>query len=151
VYYQFMDDAVNAHLIDRGIGRSHPRFVAENGIKFHRPISGFPRPVHVGLRVLRLGSSSVVYRVGFFFAAANQNSSSLGTPSPPPHLQQQSQPLLLELAAVGKYVHVYVDEGSGRPIAIPEPARKVLQELVVVEGEVDAMGQEDRKNESNGA
>lgn len=106
VYYNFMDDAVNMQLIDKGIGRDYPRFVAENGVQFRRPIK-FPNPVYVGLRVTKLGSSSVTYKVGFFE----------GDPSN-------------ECVAIGKFVHVYVCEKSGRPKSIPDEARRALELLV---------------------
>jgi acyl-CoA thioester hydrolase len=108
VYYNFMDDAINMHLIDRGIGREYPRFIAENGIKFKKPIK-FPSSVHVGLQVISLGSSSVTYDVGFYEGHHDQN----------------------QLAAIGKFVHVYVNEVTGRPQSIPEEARRVLGLLVV--------------------
>ena len=108
-----MDDAVNMQLIDRGIGRDYPRFIAENGIRFFRPIS-FPARVRVGLRVEKLGSSAVTYDVGFF----DENDKSNESP-----------------AAKGKFVHVYIDEETGRPVAIPKEAREVLQLLVVDDGE----------------
>ena len=109
VYYNFMDDAVNMQLIDRGIGRDYPRFIVENGIQFRKPIQ-FPSPVHVGLRVTHLGSSSVTYQVGFFE----------GDPGN-------------DCAAIGKFVHVYIDEETGRPKNIPDEARRVLELLVVDE------------------
>jgi len=109
IYYNFMDDAVNMQLIDRGIGRDYPRFIAENGMKFFRPMS-FPCKVRVGLRVVKLGSSAVTYDVGFFEEGGNP-----------------------DLVAKGKFVHVYIDESTGRPITIPEEARRVLQLLQVNE------------------
>lgn len=104
-----MDDAVNMHLIDRGIGRDYPRFIAENGIKFFRPIQ-FPSKVRVGLRVVKLGSSAVTYEVGFYDEDDEAND---------------------EPAARGKFVHVYVDEKTGRPVAIPDEARKELELLAI--------------------
>ena len=111
VYYNFMDDAINLHLINRGIGRQYPRFIAENGIQFFKPIS-FPSDVNVGLKVIKLGSSSVTYEVGFF-AQGEPTNGATGA-----------------LAARGKFVHVYVDEATGRPMAIPEEARNILETLL---------------------
>mmetsp|Transcript_16158 Transcript_16158/g.23763 ORF Transcript_16158/g.23763 Transcript_16158/m.23763 type:complete len:179 (-) Transcript_16158:93-629(-) len=110
IYYNFMDDAVNMQLIDRGIGKEYPRFIAENGIKFFRPIQ-FPSQVLVGLRVVKFGISSVTYDVGFFCENNKEAAAS----------------------ARGKFVHVYLDEETKRPKAIPEEARKVLQLLVLEE------------------
>ena len=38
--------------------------------------------------------------------------------------------MLLQAAAQGHFVHVYVDRASQRPVPIPEPVRAVLQTLV---------------------
>lgn len=118
IYYQYMDDAVNMQLINRGIGRRFPRFIAENGIQFFRPIS-FPANIKVGLRVVKLGSSAVTYDVGFFEGGTGNEEESGTSP----------------LAARGKFVHVYIDETSGRPQTIPDEARKVLQQLLVADDE----------------
>jgi len=120
VYYNYMDDAINVHLIERGIGRNYPRFIAENGIQFYKPIQ-FPSQVRVGLRVVKLGSSSVTYDVGFYILNDDDKTDDL-------------------LVARGKFVHVYVDESTGRPTTIPEEVRRVLQQLLEVsddEEEVD--------------
>eukprot|EP00591_Stephanopyxis_turris_P007402 CAMPEP_0195507478 /NCGR_PEP_ID=MMETSP0794_2-20130614/917_1 /TAXON_ID=515487 /ORGANISM="Stephanopyxis turris, Strain CCMP 815" /LENGTH=150 /DNA_ID=CAMNT_0040634171 /DNA_START=70 /DNA_END=522 /DNA_ORIENTATION=+ len=103
VYYSIMDDAINAHLMNRGIGLEYPRFVVENGIKYTKPIS-YPTEIEVGLRVVKLGTSSVTYDVGIFGADPGA------------------------LAALGKFVHVYVC-GDGRPRPIDEAVRNVLAEL----------------------
>ena len=123
VYYNYMDDAVNMHLIDRGIGRAFPRFIAENGIQFYRPLS-FPSHVKVGLKVVQLGSSAVTYEIGFFEEphAIGLN----GTENTSTTTANSTD----TLAARGKYVHVYVDETTGRPVTIPDEARQVLQTLV---------------------
>ena len=120
VYYNIMDDAINMQLLDRGIGREYPRFIAENGIQFFRPIA-FPANVKVGLRVVKLGTSSVTYRVGFYKGRDDE-----------------------ELAALGKFVHVYMDERTGRPVPIPEEARRVLQLLVQEEDDDDEEEEESK-------
>ncbi|CAB9509682.1 Thioesterase superfamily protein [Seminavis robusta] len=106
VYYQYMDDGVNMHLINQGYGAQYPRFVAENGMKYYKPLS-FPHDVEIGLRVVQLGNKSVTYDVGLFSAE-----------SP-------------ELAAQGKFVHVYVDTKTGRPVPIHEDVRAALAKLQV--------------------
>jgi len=117
-----MDDAVNMQLIHRGIGRKFPRFIAENGIQFFRPIS-FPSQIKVGLRVVKLGSSAVTYDVGFFEEEGTSTKDGDDTSTAP------------FLAARGKFVHVYIDEATGKPQKIPEEARQVLQLLVAEDGE----------------
>ena len=105
IYYSLMDDAINAHLINRGCGIEYPRFVAENSMRYLCPLKPF-LSVDVGIRVVKLSSRSVTYDVGFF--------------------QQDS----VEMAARGKFVHVYVDAKSHRPIPIAAPAREVLEEIL---------------------
>ena len=111
-YYELFDTAVNAHLYEatgldirslRAVG-----VVAETSCRYFREI-GFPAPVDTGLVVERVGTSSVVYRIGLF--------------------QGESD----EAAAEGRFVHVYVDNTSGpggrevRPV--PEEIRSVVTSL----------------------
>ena len=63
--------------------------------------------VEAGIRVARLGGSSVRYEVGLF---------------------AQGEPLC---AAAGHFIHVYVDRATRRPVPVPERLRAVLQALVV--------------------
>ncbi len=70
-YYSYFDTAVNEHLIRVG-GldiRTSPAIglVVETGCRFHQPLT-FPEPVDTGLRVARLGTSSVTYEIGIFRA-----------------------------------------------------------------------------------
>jgi acyl-CoA thioester hydrolase len=63
----------------------------------------FPDPLTVGLAVTRLGNSSVTYRLAVFERDATQ------------------------VAAVGHWVHVYVDRESRRPVPIPDAVRSLLE------------------------
>jgi acyl-CoA thioester hydrolase len=63
--------------------------------------------VEAGLRVARLGGSSVRYEVGLFAEGA------------------------AETAAAGHFVHVYVDRATRRPAGLPEPLRRALQPLLM--------------------
>mmetsp|Transcript_8128 Transcript_8128/g.13469 ORF Transcript_8128/g.13469 Transcript_8128/m.13469 type:complete len:198 (-) Transcript_8128:70-663(-) len=121
VYYNFMDDAVNMHLMNRGIGKKFPRFVAENGMRYFVPLA-FPSDVDLGLRIVKLGTSSVTYDIGIFGGASSSTTSGDDDDS-------------VVLAARGKFVHVYVCEKTGRPQPIAEEARRVLQTLLVVHEE----------------
>ena len=69
MYYSFFDTAVNGFLID-ATGADIRRLdavglVAETQCEFLRELR-FPADVHVGLSVERLGTSSIVYRLGLF-------------------------------------------------------------------------------------
>ena len=108
VYYGWFDTAVNAHLIERGVldlqGGPTIGLVVETHCNFFTPLA-FPQPVEAGLRVARVGKSSVRYEVGIFAAG---------------------EPLT---AARGHFVHVYVDRESRRPVPVPPHLRAVLQEM----------------------
>lgn len=132
-----MDDAVNMQLMDRGIGLRYPRFLAENGIQFYRPIA-FPSTVRVGLRVVQLGSSSVTYDVGFFDNGTKMNNEHDDDDDAVVRTGEERSSMnhrhddatTTTLAARGKYVHVYIDEATGRPKPIPDEARRVLELLI---------------------
>lgn len=113
-YYELFDTAVNAHLFEAtGVNvRSLPSIgvVAETSCRYFREI-GFPEPIDMGLAVERVGTSSVIYRIGLF--------------------QGESA----EAAAEGRFVHVYVDNTHGpgnRPVRpLPAEIRRVVERLVV--------------------
>ena len=98
VYYSYFDTAVNGFLIEASgcDVRELPAIgiVAETSCKFMSELS-FPDTVYAGLALERLGNSSVVYRIGLF---RNQST---------------------EPAAIGRFVHVYVDSTTRRPVPIP--------------------------------
>ena len=107
-YYSFFDTAVNGFLID-GSGmdiRDLPAIgvVAESGCRFLRGAS-FPDTIHAGLAVERIGTSSVVYRVALF-------------------RNDDDAP-----CAVGRFVHVYVDRITRRPVPIPPAITTVVDQL----------------------
>jgi acyl-CoA thioester hydrolase len=108
VYYSYFDTAVNGYLLEASgcDVRQLPAIgiVAETSCRFISELS-FPDTVHAGLALERLGNSSVVYRIGLF---RNQE---------------------VEPAALGRFVHVYVDQQTRRPVPIPAQVRAALQTL----------------------
>ena len=98
VYYAWFDSAVNAWLVGQGLldsGAGDPiALVIETGCRYLSPLS-FPQEVDVGIAVERLGTSSVIYRIGVFAD---------GSDAP---------------AAEGHFTHVAVDRESRRPEQIP--------------------------------
>lgn len=110
-YYAYFDTAVNAWLIDAtGIDiRDLPAIgiVAETSCRFHASLS-FPDLLRVGLRVARLGRSSITYDLAIFREAGEE----------------------LELAATGTFVHVYVDSRTRKPVEIPGAIRDAAAALV---------------------
>ncbi|GHC83927.1 thioesterase [Pseudorhodoferax aquiterrae] len=109
VYYSWFDTAVNAYLIEQGgldIERSATiGLVVETQCQYFAPLA-FPQTIEAGLRVARLGGSSVRYEVGLFAQGAPQS------------------------AAHGHFVHVYVDRESRRPVPLPAALRAVLTPLL---------------------
>lgn len=109
-YYSYFDTVINTYLIAEGgldihhgpaIGvcaESHCRFLGE---------LAFPETVEAGLRVEKLGNSSVRYGIGLF-------------------RQGRDEP-----AAEGWFVHVFVDRVTRRPLTLPVPLREALQRIVV--------------------
>jgi acyl-CoA thioester hydrolase len=108
VYYSWFDTVVNAHLIDQGVLDVHQGatigLVIETQCNYFAPVE-FPQTVEAGLRVAKIGKSSVRYEVGLFL---------------------QGEPLTV---AKGHFVHVYVDRATRRPGELPAPLKKVLEAL----------------------
>ena len=109
-YYSYFDTVVNCFLIDQGgldietdsvIGMA-----VETMCKFNKPLA-YPEVLEVGLRVGKLGNSSVRYEIGIFQEGA------------------------AEAAAMGHFVHVFVDRATGKPAPIPDAIRSVLERIKV--------------------
>ncbi len=109
-YYAFFDTVINRWLIDEGgLDIDHGPVIglcAESGCRFRAAIA-FPEEVEAGLRVAKLGNSSVRYEVGLFGAASG------------------------DALAEGFFVHVFADRESRRPVPIPDAIRSSLERLVV--------------------
>ena len=111
-YYSYFDSAVNAYLIEVGGLDIHNGevvgFVVSSACDYFASIA-FPERIEIGLRVGKLGNSSVQYELAVFKAGED------------------------EACAAGRFVHVFVDRASNRPVAIPQPLREVLAALLVGE------------------
>ncbi|THH05039.1 hypothetical protein EW145_g5088 [Phellinidium pouzarii] len=108
VYYHLIDSVVNTYLAERcgccptpsssSAGEGPPiGLVVSSYCDFLAPLS-FPEPVTVGLRVARLGKSSVSYEVGFFEGVEDDDNADKAA------------------KAVGGYTHVFVDRTQRRPV-----------------------------------
>jgi acyl-CoA thioester hydrolase len=110
-YYSYFDTAVNAWLMDAtGTDiRELPALgvVAQTSCQYLGSLS-FPDQLQVGVRVSRLGRSSITYDLAIFREDGDA----------------------LELAATGTFVHVYVDAQTREPIEIPEIIRTAAATLV---------------------
>jgi acyl-CoA thioester hydrolase len=108
-YYSYFDTVINTWLIREGRLDIHAGDVigvcAESHCEFHGPLA-FPETVDAGLRVGKLGRSSVRYEIGLF--------------------PEEGE----EAAATGWFVHVFVDRDSRRPVEqLPEQLRDALERL----------------------
>ena len=109
VYYAYFDTVINRWLIDEGgldpttsdvVGlcvESQCRYLAA---------ASYPQELEAGLRVSKVGRSSVRYELGIFREE--------------------------ELLAAGYFVHVFVDRTGRRPTPIPSRIRAALKRLLVV-------------------
>jgi acyl-CoA thioester hydrolase len=108
VYYSYFDTAVNQFLIECGVLDIHRGavvgFVVDSGCSYFSPIA-FPDLVHAGIRVAKLGNSSVRYEVALY---------------------RNDDPLP---AAAGHFVHVYVERGGNRPVPVPDAVRQALETI----------------------
>jgi len=107
VYYEYFDTVVNRWLIANDlltIGESETiGLVVETACSYFAPLT-FPEPVTAGLRVAKIGSSSVRYEIGLFGAED-------------------------QTAARGHFVHVYVNEKTRRPVMISDKMKQTLGEI----------------------
>jgi len=108
VYYSYFDTVINEYLIRAGgldIHRDGVIGIAvETFCQFHASLT-FPDVVEVGLRVGKLGNSSVRYEIGLF-------------------RQGDAAP-----AATGHFVHVFVERATQKPVAIPASIRDALSRI----------------------
>jgi acyl-CoA thioester hydrolase len=108
-YYSFFDTAIAHYLVREGgfepwrsqvIG-----YCVESGCRFRRG-ARFPDRITAGLKVTKIGRSSVTYAIGIFRDDHDR------------------------AAADGHFVHVFVDRASERPAPIPDPIRAALARLL---------------------
>lgn len=110
VYYSYFDTAVNRHLIEQGVLDIHAGatigLVVETQCHYFAPLA-FPEIIEAGLRVAHVGRSSVRYEIGLF---------------------GRGQALS---AAHGRFVHVYVDRQTRRPVPLAPAFLQALARLRV--------------------
>jgi acyl-CoA thioester hydrolase len=110
VYYSWFDTVVNEFLVaNEVLDIEHSPvigLVIETQCNYFASVA-FPERITAGLRVAKLGSSSVRYEVGIFREGEESAS------------------------AQGHFIHVYVDRVSRRPSAIPDKMRALLQSIAV--------------------
>lgn len=108
VYYSWFDTAVNRLLVTAGLLDIHAGktigLVVETGCRYFCP-TAFPDEIEAGIRVAHVGNSSVHYEIGLFRNKEN------------------------DAAAVGYFVHVYVDRETKRPVPVEPEMRSFLETL----------------------
>jgi len=108
VYYSYFDTVVNQYLIEQRVLNIEASkvigLVVETQCQYFASIT-FPDVVHAGLRVAKLGNSSVRYEIGLF------------------RNEEQTA------SAQGYFVHVYVDRATRRAISLPADMRAALERI----------------------
>jgi acyl-CoA thioester hydrolase len=111
VHYSLFDTAVNGFLIERGVLDIHNGerigLVVETGCRYFAEMA-FPDRIAAGVRLAKIGTSSVRYEVGLF-----RNDDEIA-------------------AAEGFFVHVYVDRKSRKPKPLDAKLRAVLETIAIV-------------------
>lgn len=107
-YYSYFDSAVNRYLIEEGGLDIHSSevvaFVVNSSCDYRAPLA-YPQQLEAGIRVEKLGNSSVVYRVGIFPAGDSL------------------------AAASGSFTHVFVARAENRSVPIPDATRQALSRI----------------------
>ena len=110
VYYSYFDTVVNDYLVRAGgLDIHHDAVIGitvESQCQYHRSLC-FPETIAAGLRVAKLGQTSVRYEIGIF------------------------QPGQERPAATGHYVHVFVERGAQKPVPIPDKIRVALERIQI--------------------
>ncbi|NQU60960.1 MAG: acyl-CoA thioesterase [Rhodospirillales bacterium] len=108
-YYSYFDTVVNCFLIEAaGLDiQEGPEigYAVETKCKFNKPVA-YPEPLDAGLRVGRIGNSSVRFEIGIFRKGDN------------------------DAAAAGHFIHVFVDRATGKPVTIPDKIRGALERIL---------------------
>jgi len=109
VYYSYFDTVVNQYLIEQGAldieTSSLVGLVVETGCQYFAPIT-FPDIVTAGLRVARIGTSSVRYEIGIF---------------------RNDEPVA---SAQGCFTHVYVDRTTRRSTPLSAHLRAAVERIL---------------------
>jgi acyl-CoA thioester hydrolase len=111
-YYAYFDTAANRYLIEEGgldiTDGSIVGYVVSSGCAYHAPIS-YPEELEAGVRVDKLGNSSVQYGIAIF-RKGDQTA-----------------------AAHGHFVHVFVDRAEDKSVSIPATMRQALEKILVTD------------------
>ncbi|KAI8379943.1 HotDog domain-containing protein [Choanephora cucurbitarum] len=113
IYYHYFDTVINDYLIkhcglepNRQDKKKPIGLVVASQANFYAS-ANYPSVIHAGLRITKIGRSSVTYRVGIFEAES------------------------ATACVVGGFTHVFVDPESRRPIqSLPEIYQNGMEKLL---------------------
>lgn len=109
IYYSWFDTALTTLAIERGIlrapGQTSIGLCIASSCEFLAPVD-FPQTVDVGIRLGRIGNSSLRYELAIF-------------------IQDSETP-----AAVGHFVHVYVDAATRSSVSLTEMQKAAVTDLL---------------------
>ena len=121
VYYELFDSAINGwqaeHVTVDPLTDATQGVVAESGCAFYAEVA-FPAPLVVGIRVTRIGTSSVTYQLGLFVDPDRAGSNDADRADP-------------AIKALGHWVHVEIDAVTRRSTPIPDHLRRLMETAVV--------------------
>ena len=110
VYYSYFDTVANRYLIEEGgmdiSDGTIVGYVVNSGCQYLSPIT-YPESIEAGLRVEKLGNSSVQYGIAIF-------------------REGEAEP-----AAFGHFVHVFVERAANKSVPIPAPLRTALERILM--------------------
>lgn len=108
-YYSYFDTVVNYFLIEKGGLDIHNApiigVVVESHCNYTQSVA-YPDMIHCGLRIAKLGTSSVRYEIGIF---KNDEDAA---------------------SAAGHFVHVFVDRKTNKPVPIPDQIRAAFETIL---------------------
>ena len=112
-YYSYFDTVANHYLIREGgldiVAAPVIGVVVSSSCQYRKSVA-YPQRLEGGLRVDRLGTTSVTYGLAIFAEGED------------------------DVSAFGQFVHVFVERDGNRPVPIPEPIRGALARIEVATG-----------------
>lgn len=115
MYYAFFDTAVNRFLITHADLDIHDGdtigLVVHSSCDYFAPVS-YPQALQAGVRVLKIGNSSVTYQVAIFLDDSNKADKT-------------------KAVAQGVFTHVYVDKQNRKSQPLSDAMKEVLKTLLV--------------------
>lgn len=138
IYYSYFDTVVNHYLIqccglDTNLKNSSiVGYMVDTGCTFRKPLS-FPDNILAGMKVQRLGQSSVTYQVAIFERNIPKTGNDVKSLAEALHINLsaiQLQNFSNEASAVGHCVHVFVHPETNTSHELPQTMRTALEKIL---------------------